>query len=342
MEVVRDLLRHSHGMILIAGPSGSGKTTTLASALGTMQSGAISIVTIEPAVEYQIPGVNQTELNDTAPLSMVAALQAVLQQDPDVLLIGDLRNSDSAQIAVRAAQKRQLVLAALHADSAAAALSQLAAMSVEPSLIASSVIGVVAQRLVRRLCVTCRRQYTPDPETLRGLSIPDASAAEMVFYHAVGCDQCHHTGFHGRIALYEVMRITDEVRRLIVQNAGEDVVRQAALDAGMVPLGEDGLGKVKAGVTTADELLRVLNEVRQERIACPECGAAVSVDFNVCPRCAHRLSGGCHKCGRALQADWQCCPYCAATAHKKKKRARDYKPLDLPASNVAEFKNQNR
>ena len=134
---------------------------------------------------------------------------------------------------------------------------------------------MIAQRLVRRLCVSCRRQYTPEAETLRALSIAEADAAQFVFYRAVGCEECNHTGYRGRIALYEVMRVSDKVRRLIAQKGGEDMVREAAVEAGMITLGEDGLAKVKAGVTTAEELLRVVTEVREMRTLCPGCGGAV-------------------------------------------------------------------
>jgi len=338
MEVVCDLLRHSHGLILVVGPSSSGKATTLASLLSSIDSDSRNIITIEDSIEYQIRGANQTQLDETA--SSAAHLSAILQQDPDVLLIGNLGERDTAELAIQAAEKRQLVVAGMHADFAPSSVARLADAAVEPSSMSSALIGVIAQRLVRRLCTTCRRQYTPDAETLRALGIPEASAAEMVFYHAVGCDECHRTGYKGRIGLYEVMRITDQLRRLIAEGAGEDLLRPAAIDAGMVPLGEDGLGKVKAGITTADELLRVMAEVRAARVACPGCGAAVTNDFKVCPRCAHRLSSGCHKCGRGLQPDWDYCPYCAATAHKKKKKSKDHKMVDVPGSNVAEFKNR--
>ena len=340
MEVVRDLLRHSHGLILVAGPSSSGKTTTLASLLSSIESESRNIVTIEDSIEYQIAGANQTQLNDTA--SRAALLGAILQQDPDALLIGNLGDRETAGIAIQAADKRQLVVAGIHADHAPSSVAELVNAGVDSSAISSALIGVIAQRLVRRLCMACRRQYTPDADTLRGLGIAEASAAAMVFYHAVGCDECHRTGYKGRIAVYEVMRITDRVRRLIADSAGDDLLRQAAIDAGMVPLGEDGLAKVKAGITTADELLRVVADVRAVRAVCPGCGGAVATDFKVCPRCAHRLSSGCHKCGRGLQPDWDYCPYCAATAHKKKKKSKDHKMVDLPGSNVAEFKNQNR
>lgn len=342
LEMVRDFVRRAHGMILVAGPSLSGKTTTLASLARSIKPESRNIVSIEDSLEYRIPGVNHIQVGDADALTMEAALNALVHHDPDVLMIADVGSRDAATLALRAAQKRQLVLGALHASNGPAAIARLVETVSDAHLTATALIGVVAQRLVRRLCLTCRRQYTPDHETLRALAIPEATAGEMVFYHAVGCAECYHTGYRGRIALYEVIRVTDSVRRLIAQAPGEDLVREAAVEGGMIPLGEDGLGKVKAGITTADELLRVVTEVREARTACPECASAVAVDFKVCPRCGHRLSGGCHKCGRALQSEWEYCPYCAATAHKKRKKFKDHKPLDLPASNVAEFKNQNR
>jgi RNA polymerase subunit RPABC4/transcription elongation factor Spt4 len=164
-----------------------------------------------------------------------------------------------------------------------------------------------------------------------------------VFYHAGGCDQCHHTGYRGRIALFEVMRVTGRVRYLIAHGAGEDLIREAAIADGMVSLGEDGVGKVKAGITSADEWLRVVTDVAHRRSLCSNCSAAVALDFKVCPHCGHRL-GGCPKCLRPLQADWKYCPYCATSmaAHKKKKKFKDRKLAEPPASKIAEFKNQNR
>ncbi len=348
MEELRFFLKHQHGMILVVGPTGSGKTTTLSSSISSIKSGRTNIITIEDPIEYQIPGVNQTQVNEKAKLTFSAALRAILRQDPDVVLVGEIRDHETAKIAMQAAQTGHLVLSTLHTDDAPSTVTRLMDMGMEPYVIASALVGVVAQRLVRRLCVACRRQYTPEADTLRALNIADADAAQFVFYRAVGCEECNHTGYRGRIALYEVMRVSDKVRRLIAQRGGEDMVREAAVAAGMITLGEDGLAKVKSGVTTADELLRVVTEVREMRTLCPGCGGAVAVDFNACPHCGHRLSGGCSKCGRALQAGWSFCPFCASSATAKltkeqKKRLREEKRrLELPASNVAEFKNQNR
>ena len=344
MEEVRFFLRHPHGMILVVGPTGSGKTTTLSSAISSIKSGRTNIITIEDPIEYQIPGVNQTQVNEKAKLTFAAALRAILRQDPDVVLVGEIRDHETAKIAMQAAQTGHLVLSTLHTDDAPSTVTRLMDMGIESYVIGSGLIGVIAQRLVRRLCVSCRRQYTPEAETLRALSIPEGSASQFVFYRAVGCEECNHTGYRGRIALYEVMRVTDKVRRLIAQKGGEDLIREAAVEAGMISLGEDGLSKVKAGITTAEELLRVVTEVREMRTLCPSCSGAVALDFNACPHCGQRLSGGCPKCGRALQPGWSFCPFCASTTAqgKSKKKLREQRTLELPASNVTEFKNQNR
>jgi type IV pilus assembly protein PilB len=347
MEEMKYFLRHQHGMILVVGPTGSGKTTTLSSAISSIKSGRTNIITIEDPIEYQIPGVNQTQVNEKAKLTFASALRAILRQDPDVVLVGEIRDHETARIAMQAAQTGHLVLSTLHTDDAPSTVTRLTDMGMEPYVIGTALIGVVAQRLVRRLCHSCRRQYTPDAETLRGLNINEADAAQFVFYRAVGCEECNHTGYRGRMGIYEVMRVSDKVRRLIAQRAGEDIIRDAAVSAGMITLGEDGLTKVKAGQTTAEELLRVVTEVREMRTLCPGCAGAVAMDFNACPQCGYRLNAGCPKCSRALQPGWTFCPYCASstqtkTGSKGGKRLKEKRTLELPPSNVAEFKNQNR
>jgi type IV pilus assembly protein PilB len=347
MEELRFFLKQQHGMILVVGPTGSGKTTTLSSSISSIKSGRTNIITIEDPIEYQIPGVNQTQVNEKAKLTFSAALRAILRQDPDVVLLGEIRDHETAKIAMQAAQTGHLVLSTLHTDDAPSTVTRLMDMGLEPYVIASALVGVVAQRLVRRLCSGCRRQYTPEAETLRALNMSEADAAQFVFYRAVGCEECNHTGYRGRTALYEVMRVSKKVRRLIAQRAGEDMVRDAAVAAGMISLGEDGLAKLKSGLTTADELLRVVTEVREIRTICSGCGGAVAVDFTACPHCGHRLSGGCNTCGRALQAGWTFCPYCASSATSKPYRSQSKKlhdqrqALELPA-NGTEFTNQHR
>ena len=348
LEEVRAFLRHQHGMILVVGPTGSGKTTTLSSALRAVQSEKTNIITIEDPIEYQIPGVNQTQINEKIKLTFASALRSILRQDPDVILLGEIRDGETAKIAMQAAQTGHLVLSTLHTDNAPSVVTRLMDLGAESYVIASALVGVVAQRLVRRLCVHCRRQYTPPADVLRSLNIAEADAAAIPFYKSVGCDQCNHTGYRGRIGIYEVMKVTDKLRRLITIKSTEDQLREAAVGGGMITLGEDGLAKVKSGITTPEELLRVVTEVREMRTLCAGCGSAVGVDFNACPQCGKRVSGGCPHCGRAMQPGWNFCPYCARSANEVKarvpKRLRDRDRdnregrRELPAANVAEFK----
>ena len=237
------------------------------------------------------------------------------------------------------------MLSTLHTDDAPSVVTRLMDIGTEPYVIASALVGVVAQRLVRRLCIHCRRQYTPPAETLRALNIVGGRR---------GVDPVLQVGRLRSVQPHRLPRahrhlrsdaVTDKLRRLIAARAPEDQIREAALAGGMISLGEDGLAKVKSGITTPEELLRVVTEVREMRTLCSGCGAAVGVDFLACPQCGKRLSGGCPHCGRALQPGWNFCPYCARSteaqaARPKRLRERDNREgrRELPPANVAEFK----
>ena len=284
LEDLRQFLRFQHGMILVVGPTGSGKTTTLCSALTTLRSEKTNIVTIEDPIEYQLPGINQTQVSDKVKLTFAGALRSILRQDPDVILVGEVRDQETARIAMQAAQTGHLVLTTLHTDDAPSAVTRLVDIGIEPYIVASATIGIVAQRLVRRLCSNRVDRHACCRLKCCGASTSTTPRA-LDFHRAVGCDLCHHTGYRGRLGIYEVMPVSDKIRRLIAQRASEATIRDAALSAGMLSLAEDGLEKVKAGVTTAEELLRVVTEVGEGRTSCPSCRGVVAHDFVACPAC---------------------------------------------------------
>ena len=342
LQHIQQFLRFQHGMILVVGPTGSGKTTTLCSALTSLRSERTNIVTIEDPVEYQIPGVNQSQINDKIHLTFASALRSILRQDPDVVLVGEIRDQETARIAMQAAQTGHLVLSTLHTDDAPSCVTRLTDIGIEPYVSASALIGVIAQRLMRRLCTDCRRTYTPDAQTLRALNLSEEDAATLTFYRAVGCAACNQTGYRGRVGIYEIMPVTDKLRRLIAQRGSESQLRDAALADGMTSLGGDGLAKVKAGVTTPDELLRVVTEVREVHAACPACQAQVSPEFVACPACGHRVGGGCPHCHKPIDGAWKFCPYCAKSTENRgaprRLRRREVRELPPAVSNVSEFK----
>jgi general secretion pathway protein E/type IV pilus assembly protein PilB len=252
-----------HGIILVTGPTGSGKTSTLYTALNAINDAVRKIITIEDPVEYQLKGVNQIQVNEKSGLTFARGLRSILRHDPDVVLIGEIRDAETAQIAVQASLTGHLVFSTLHTNDAPGALTRLVDMGVEPYLVASSLEAVLAQRLVRVLCPHCRQ--ADHSATAQQLKVRVGIPAEKTIYKSIGCKECRNTGFFGRQAIFEWMDSDEEIRQLILQNVSSDVIRNAARKAGMRTLAEDGWRLVAAGVTTVEEVLSVTTAKEVER-----------------------------------------------------------------------------
>jgi type IV pilus assembly protein PilB len=247
-----------HGMILVTGPTGSGKSTTLYATLNVVSKPEINVITVEDPVEYRLPGINQVHANPKAGLTFAAALRSILRSDPDVVLLGEIRDRETAHIAVEAALTGHLVLSTLHTNDAPSAVVRLTEMGIEPFLVGSALECVLAQRLARRLCVRCRQAYVPTRESLQELRVPLAADEPVPTLHRpVGCSACSQTGYKGRIALHEVMVVTEDVERLAVERASAQTIGRTAREQGMTTLREDGLAKAWAGHTSLAEVLRV-------------------------------------------------------------------------------------
>jgi len=254
------LIHQPHGIILVTGPTGSGKTTTLYAALSQLDAKRLNIVTVEDPIEYDLDGIGQTQVNSKIELSFARALRAILRQDPDVIMIGEIRDLETAQIAVQASLTGHLVLATLHTNDSVGAVTRLVDMGVEPFLVASSLLGVLAQRLVRRLCPDCAKGHVPDVAEARMLEISEAQARKIQVYTPVGCPVCSNTGYQGRTGIYELLTVDDTMRTLIHDEAAEGRIRDHARTLGMHNLRQDGLRWVRDGKTSLEEVLRVSRE----------------------------------------------------------------------------------
>ena len=253
------LIRQSHGIILATGPTGSGKSTTLYAALSRINSPEKNIITIEDPIEYQLRGVGQMQVNPKIDLTFASGLRSILRQDPDVIMVGEIRDSETAEIAIQAALTGHLVFSTLHTNDSFGSLTRLVEMGIEPFLVSSSILAVLAQRLVRRLCPDCRAPYTPSTTELQRIGIHAAGFAGKI-YKGAGCKACRNTGYRGRLAIQELMVMEDDIRTLVMQNADAASIRRACQAKGMKLLRQDGAERVFAGETTIEELLRVTQE----------------------------------------------------------------------------------
>lgn len=339
LSVIRDMVGRPYGIIFVTGPTGSGKTTTLYSALAERNTPAVNIVTAEDPIEYEMAGITQVQVLREKGLDFARILRSFLRQDPDIMLVGETRDRETAKIAVEAALTGHLVLTTLHTNDAPGAVTRLAEMEVDPYLVASATIGVIAQRLVRRICSDCKESYTPERSTLEYLGLLDKGQERMVesavqyfcvnlddsntpvFWRGKGCDNCNNTGYKDRIGVYEVMRMNDEIRELAARGSTTAMIRFAAKQSGMVPLKDYSLRLVGQGFTTTEEVIRVtLADTTGEDKLCGKCRNPIGDDFIKCPFCQFELKRSCTRCGTLQHEGWSSCPKCGLS---KEEAARE-------------------
>ncbi len=315
LAMFRSALSVPQGLVLITGPTGSGKTNTLYSAIAEIRNPDKNIVTLEDPVEVQLPGITQVGVNEKTGMTFSKGLRSILRQDPDIILVGEVRDSETAELALKAAMTGHLVLTTLHTNSAVAALTRLVDMGVEPFLVASSLTAAIAQRLVRRPCSACARPYEPDAVTLAALGLTAADLAGARPTRGVGCPECGGTGYRGRTAVYEVLDVDAPMRQVLLKDATEASVAAQARASGMATLRASAVDKARAGLTTFEEALRVTHSDHASAETCPSCTRAVARDMVACPWCATALDRGrCRSCSKQLDPDWRICPWCRTPA----------------------------
>lgn len=311
LPLVYGMERFRKGIILVTGPTGSGKTTTLYAMINHLKSETSNLVTVEDPIEYTIEHVNQIQINPEIGLTFAKCLRAILRQDPNVILIGEIRDSETAEIAFRAAMTGHLVLSTLHTNDAPSTISRLVDLGVPRYMVAAQMVGVIAQRLVRQLCDQCQRSAPTPADELAFLRIPLQAVEGVTFFQAPGCVHCDQTGYRGRTGIFEVVEITPALREMISAGVSDQELRMAALAMGMSGLRESGLEKVKAGITSISEVARVIEVEEQLQTLCRKCAKAVNIDFVACPYCGTPVGLRCKSCGKANQPGWIVCPYCS-------------------------------
>ncbi|PKN52907.1 MAG: type II secretion system protein GspE [Deltaproteobacteria bacterium HGW-Deltaproteobacteria-13] len=264
IKLLNKLIKSPYGIILVTGPTGSGKTTTLYAALSTINRPEINIITIEDPIEYQMDGVGQIQVNPKIDLTFAAGLRSIVRQDPDVILIGEIRDRETAEIAIQSSLTGHLVFSTLHTNDAASAVTRLIDMGIEPFLATSSIIAIIAQRLVRVLCPHCKEVYVPDEETLNNLGLDKSVLQNNKFYRKKGCNLCMQTGFRGRTAIFEILIVDEEIKRLVLKTSDANQINELALKQGMITLQQDGIDKVLSGMTTTEEVLRVTRSLNRK------------------------------------------------------------------------------
>jgi type IV pilus assembly protein PilB len=332
LDTLKNAASQPQGMILVTGPTGSGKTTTLYSVIDEKKSPDINIITVEDPIEFQLSGINQVQLNTKAGLTFAASLRSILRQDPDVILVGEIRDLETAEIAFHAAVTGHLVLSTLHTNGTAATIGRLLDLGVDPQLMSSSIKLIVAQRLLRKLCPSCKQPRKPDPKLLQRLQLEDP---QIDYYGPTGCDACGKSGYSGRIGVYELLRVAPNIRELVTRRASEQEFHQTAMDNGMVPLLNGAIDLALEGITSVEEIVRVIQLQDEGMTRCPNCAVYIDRDFTSCPHCTYALKVMCQSCDQELKPGWRICPYCSAAVEKTTTALTPAQPQALPpASSV--------
>jgi len=319
LTVVSQFIERPQGIILATGPTGSGKTTTL---YGLLRKGAKitkNFTTIEDPVEYYMGMAEQVNVREKIGLSFSTALRSILRQDPNVIMLGEIRDHETAEVTFHAALTGHLVLSTLHTNSSIAAITRLRDMGLEPYVISDALVGVIAQRLVRKICTHCLTEVTPDPDVLHSLRIQDQNFKS---YKGSGCDHCNCSGYKGRIGIYEIFQVDAEIKRMIHQDATESELLHAARLIGMTTMLDDALNKIQNGITTCEEVLRVFGPQNTTEISCNHCGAFMEQRYHFCPYCGDEMIKMCMKCDQLLARDWENCPQCGNTVSNNSEKKR--------------------
>lgn len=316
LKLARDAISRPQGMILMTGPTGSGKTSTLYAFLAHLANSTHNIITLEDPIEYQLDGINQSQMASKIGFTFAAALRTVLRQDPDIVMVGEIRDPETAELALQAALTGHLVFSTLHTNDAPGAVTRLADLGVPRYLLSAALTQVIAQRLVRRICRHCSQSATPTDEQRAMLRLTNQDASATEFRIGAGCEHCDDTGYRGRLGVHELMGGDGKVGEQLVAGGSSRTLRRAALADGMLSLRQDALTKARQGLTSLEEVLRVTPNDDEVDGSCPTCGQLTDEEYDYCPWCSADLrSDECQSCGRELQFGWQVCPRCStATA----------------------------
>jgi type II secretory ATPase GspE/PulE/Tfp pilus assembly ATPase PilB-like protein len=307
---MRSLNSRKQGLVLLTGPTGSGKSTTLNSILQELRSTELNIVTVEDPVEYDIPKTNQIQVNPKAGLTFPLALRSILRQDPDIIMVGEIRDAETAEIGLRAAMTGHLVLSTLHTNDAVSAVGRLVNLGLPRFLVSSTLLYILAQRLVRRLCPECSKEYEPTPSQMCEVQRIIPQARTLPWRRGDGCPKCKQRGFEGRVAVGELFTMGDEIRKAIEVHEPELVLQELAFKNGMTSLLSDFIDKVESGVTAMTEVWNVV--VGQEVVSsfCPNCSGRIERSYAACPSCGFQLKEKCPNCNNDIETTWRFCPYC--------------------------------